>query len=82
LHPCKSVFYDLLGATSTFSIGILNYTSIGGATMYRCMDNYCPPEMPTLKEFGVCVESLSDCYKMDMKLTVKLNVSDYRYYCI
>jgi len=50
--------------------------------MYRCMDNYCPPEMPTLKEFGVCVESLSDCYKMDMKLTVKLNVSDYRYYCI
>jgi len=46
------------------------------------MDNYCPPEMPTLKEFGVCVESLSDCYKMDMKLTVKLNVSDYRYYCI
>jgi hypothetical protein len=60
----------------------MNYTDVGGAAMYKCMDNYCPPEMPTLREFGICEEKLSDCYKMSMKLTVKLSSTDYRYYCL
>lgn len=82
-HVCNSVFLTQLGTTvAGLDPQIRSVSSIGGSTVYTCNDNYCPASAPTLREYGICESKLQDCYKMSMKLTVKIAVGDYRYYCL
>lgn len=77
LHYCESILSSatnkLEGTTLTsISQRILVKTEFSALdrTQYQCIDNYCPLEMPTLSESGVCVENITSCEVLNMKLTV------------
>jgi hypothetical protein len=83
-HNCVSKFLPSFSSAliSGLSTNIKSLSIVGGKSVYTCYDLYCPPAYPTLRENGICAVKLEDCYKKSMKLTVKIAVNDYRFYCL